>query len=79
MTLELQQPARNPLNGCASVISPSAPPGSGPPLTQRAAIILALSQSTVALAVVVATHSAAHLPLAATVFGAVTFFNRIVG
>lgn len=78
MTLELRRPGRKALR-CTSVISPSMPPGSGPLLTQRAAVILALAQSTTALAALLDSPSTAHAVLAAVLGGSLTFFNRVVG
>ena len=80
MTLELKRPQRKALAGCTSAISPSTPPGSGPLLPERTAVILALAQSSAALAVVLATSGGARIPLSATVFtGAFAFFSRATG
>ena len=81
MTLELKRPQRKPPappQGCTSAISLPAPPG--PLLPERTAVVLALAQSSAALAVVLATSGGTHITLAVTVFtGAFTFFSRAIG
>jgi hypothetical protein len=77
MTLELRRPGRKAPDR-TSVISPSMPSGSGPMLTQRAAVILALALGTTALAALLNSPSVAHVVLAAVFGGSLTFFNQVV-